>query len=314
MGLNVSPELFAASIQAVLSGLEGMYCIADDLLITVKGEDMVAATSDHNDNLIQLFERCRQQGIKFKFNRQTVTFMGHDLTPEDINPSQSKIDVIQQMPIPEDKAAVQRLLGMAMYPARYCPSCSEVTAPLRQLLRQNVEFRWDVRHTEALNRLKQLLTTAPVLGYFSPTEDVVLQCDSSSFACLAVMLQNGRVIEYALRSLTEAKKGYAQIEKELISVQFAFERFHTYVYGRHVQVQTDHKPLLSIHKKALGAAPKRLHRMLLRLQCYDFDLCFVNGHDLVLADTLSCAVARDSTNLTQDEELASLDEQTGSDL
>ena len=203
---------------------------------------------------------------------------------------------------------------MATYLARYCPSFSEVTAPLRQLLGQNVEFRWDVRHTEALNRLKQLLTTAPVLGYFSPTEDVVLQCDSSSFACSAVMLQNGRVIEYASRALTEAEKGYAQIEKELNSVQFAFERFHTYVYGRHVQVQTDHKPLLSIHKKALGAAPKRLQRMLLRLQRYNFDLCFVNGRDLVLADTLSRAVARDSTNLTQDEELASLDEQTESDL
>ena len=203
---------------------------------------------------------------------------------------------------------------MATYLARYCPSFSEVTAPLRQLLGQNVEFRWDVRHTEALNRLKQLLTTAPVLGYFSPTEDVVLQCDSSSFACSAVMLQNGRVIEYASRALTEAEKGYAQIEKELNSVQFAFERFHTYVYGRHVQVQTDHKPLLSIHKKALGAAPKRLQRMLLRLQRYNFDLCFVNGRDLVLADTLSRAVARYSTNLTEDEELASLDDQTESDL
>ena len=112
MGLNVSPELFAARIQAALSGLEGVYCIADDLLITGKGADMVAATRDHNDNLVQLFERCRQQGIKlnrdkFKFNRQTVTFMGHDLTPEGIKPSQSKIDAIQQMPIPEDKAAVQ---------------------------------------------------------------------------------------------------------------------------------------------------------------------------------------------------------------
>jgi len=231
-----------------------------------------------------------------------------------VKPSQSKIDVIQQMPIPEDKAAVQRLLCMTTYLARYCPNFSEITAPLRQLLGQNVEFRCDVRHTEVLNRLKQLLTTAPVLGYFSPTEDVVLQCDSSSYACSAVMLQKGCLIEFASRALTEAEKHYAQIEKELNSIVFAFDKFHTYVYGRHVQVQTDHKPLLSVHKKALGSAPKRLPRMLLRLQRYDFDLCFVNGCELLLADTLSRAVSRDSTNLTDDEELASLDEQTESDL
>jgi len=54
--------------------------------------------------------------------------------------------------------------------------------------------------------------------------------------------------------------------------------------------------------------------MLQRLQRYDFDLCFVSGRDLLLADTLSRAVARYSTNLTEDEELASLDDQTESDL
>ena len=42
-----------------------------------------------------------------------------------------------------------------------------------------------------------------------------------------------------------------------------------------VTVQTDHKPLIAITKKALGAAPKRLQRMLLRLQRYNFELHWV---------------------------------------
>ena len=78
----------------------------------------------------------------------------------------------------------------------------------------------------------------------------------------------------------------------------ALSRYHTYLYARpdKVRVQTDHKPLLAITKKALGAAPKRLQRMLLRLQRYNFDLQWVPGSDLVLADTLSRAVAADATN------------------
>ena len=79
------------------------------------------------------------------------------------------------------------------------------------------------------------------------------------------------MIEYASRALTETQYRYAQIEKELLSIVFALERFHTYVYARHMIVETDRKLLLAIHKKALASAPKRLQRMLLRLQRYDFD-------------------------------------------
>jgi len=65
------------------------------------------------------------------------------------------------MPRPENKAALQRLLGMATFLARYCVNFSDITAPLRQMLAQNNEFRWDERHTAALDNL---LTAAPVLG------------------------------------------------------------------------------------------------------------------------------------------------------
>ena len=81
-----------------------------------------------------------------------------------------------------------------------------------------------------------------------------------------MLLGDGHVIEYASRALTETEQRYAQIEKELLSIVFALEHFHTYVYARHVIVETDHKPLLAIHKKALASAPKRLQTMLLRLQ------------------------------------------------
>jgi len=218
---------------------------------------------------------------------------GHD-------PDKRKLDAILSMPCPENKAALQRLLRMTTYLARCCRSYSEVTAPVRQMLAQDSEFRWDERHTAALEKIKRLLTTAHVLGYYSPQEEVTQQCDSSSYALSAVLLQNGRVIEYASRAMTEAERNYAQIEKELLSIVFGFERYHTYLYARpdKVKVQTDHKPLLAITKKALGAAPKRLQRMLLRLQRYNLELHWVPGRDLILADALSRAVAADTATVS----------------
>ena len=55
------------------------------------------------------------------------------------------------------------------------------------------------------------------------------------------------------------------------------QKFHTYVYGRKVIVETDHKPLESIFRKSLNDAPPRLQRMLLKLTKYDLDVRYVPG-------------------------------------
>ena len=59
------------------------------------------------------------------------------------------------------------------------------------------------------------------------------------------------------------------------------------MYGRSVIVESDHKPLESILAKPLVSAPKRLQRMILRLQRYDLDVQYKKGSELHLADTLS---------------------------
>ena len=88
--------------------------------------------------------------------------------------------------------------------------------------------------------------------------------------------------------MTRSESGWAQIEKELLAIVFAMERFHTYVYAQqNVVVETDHKPLIAISKKALSSAPKRLQRMLLRLQRYTFQLVWRPGSELIIADIFS---------------------------
>ena len=89
--------------------------------------------------------------------------------------------------------------------------------------------------------------------------------------------------------MTDTEAHYAQIEKEMLSIVFAVERFEQCVYGRPVKVETDHKPLESTFKKSLISAPKRLQRMLLRLQKFDLEVTYKKGTEMVLADTLSRA-------------------------
>lgn len=89
--------------------------------------------------------------------------------------------------------------------------------------------------------------------------------------------------------MTSAETRYAQIEKELLGIVFACERFHQFVYGATVQAETDHKPLISLFKKPLNDCPLRVQRLLLRVQRYDLEVSYTPGKLLVVADALSRA-------------------------
>ena len=95
-----------------------------------------------------------------------------------------------------------RLLGMATYLAKFVPNFSEVTSRLRELQRTDTEFRWDDSiHGKAFRELKEMLTTAPVLRFYDVTKPVVVQCDASFNRLGAVVLQNGRPVEFASRAM-----------------------------------------------------------------------------------------------------------------
>ena len=137
--------------------------------------------------------------------------------------------------------------------------------------------------------MKDLITRepGPVLTYFDPSKELRLQVDASKSGLGAVLLQEEKPVAYASKSLTATEENYAQIEKELFAVLFGCKRFHQYVYGRQVVVESDHKPLESIMRKPLAAAPPRLQRMILQLQKYDITIIHRPGKHIPLADTLS---------------------------
>ena len=99
--------------------------------------------------------------------------------------------------------------------------------------------------------MKEAITAASTLAYFDSSKPVTIQTDASKRGIGATLLQNGRPVAYASKSLTETESNYCNIEREMLGIVFGLERFHHYAYGRHVTVETDHKPLESItHKKS----------------------------------------------------------------
>ena len=112
----------------------------------------------------------------------------------------------------------------------------------------------------------------------------------------AVLLQEGKPVAYASKSLSPTEEDYAQIEKEMYVIVFGTERFHQCVYGRHIGISTDDKPLEAIMTKPFSAAPARLQRMMLRLQKYDLTVPHIPGKEIPVADMLSCLHLRETDN------------------
>ena len=133
---------------------------------------------------------------------------------------------------------------MIKYLAQYIPNESTITAPLRALLKKEVEWNWTFEHDSAMNKLREVLTSKLVLAYYDVTKPVTIQADKSQSGLGACLLQDGNPIAYASRSMTSAEKNYAQIEKEMLAISLATKKFHQYIYGKpSIHVQTDHKPL-----------------------------------------------------------------------
>ena len=82
---------------------------------------------------------------------------------------------------------------------------------------------------------------------------------------------------------------YSQLEQEMLGVVFALTRLQQFVLGRHIDVFTDHKPLLPIVRKPFDDVPPLLQRWLVSLMPYDYTLKHIPGKQLFCTDALSRA-------------------------
>uniref|UniRef100_A0A8C5Q7G7 Gypsy retrotransposon integrase-like protein 1 n=1 Tax=Leptobrachium leishanense TaxID=445787 RepID=A0A8C5Q7G7_9ANUR len=296
-GVSVAPEVYQRKQHELLTGLSGVEPIADDILVVGCGDTDEEAEQDHDGKLLELMDRCRQVKLrlgikKLQFKVKEVRFHGHILSWEGLKADPDKLRAILDMPQPENVKSLQRFIGFVTYLAKFLPHLSEVCEPLRRLLDKDAVWHWLPKHDNAVQDIKRLVTDTPVLKYYDITTPVTIQSDASKTGLGCCLLQAGQPIAFASRALTLTEQNYAQIEKECLSIVFACQRFHHYLYGRdEITAETDHKPLISIFKKPLLCAPKRLQSMLLTLQNYCLNVVYKPGPEMYISDTLSRATA-----------------------
>lgn len=286
-GIKSSPEIFQQRMSECLLDIQGVVVYVDDILIYGKTRE------EHDQILKTVLDRIRQVNLKLNKNKckicvNEIKYLGHIFSEKGISPDMNKVKAIKDIPQPQNVKELQRFMGMINYLGPFIEGLANKNINLRNLLKNNTEYKWLPEHEKEFNNLREIISDTPVLQYFDLNKPIVLSVDSSKNALGAVLLQE-KPIAYASSTLNESQQRYAQIEKELLAIVYGCTKFHQYIFGQNITVETDHKPLITIFKKSLRDVPSRLQRMLLKIQKYDLNVIYKPGKKLLIADTLSRA-------------------------
>ncbi|KAK7879228.1 hypothetical protein WMY93_033987 [Mugilogobius chulae] len=176
-GIKSASEVFQQRNCETFGDIAGVHIIADDMIIAASTE------KEHDEILDKVMTRAKEANVKFnkeklQYKVNSVKYMGH-VTSEGVKADSAKVKAIVNMPSPTDKPALQRMLGMIKYLSQYIPGEATTTAPLRQLLRKDTLWQWQHEHEEAVTKLKEALSTSPVLKFFDQKKPVLIQADAS---------------------------------------------------------------------------------------------------------------------------------------
>ena len=196
-------------------------------------------------------------------------------------PDPAKVVAIREMPVPTDKAAVQRLLEMCQYLSKFCHNLSQAVLRLRNFSKDDSVFLCSESHETAFNSAKSLVASTNGLRYYDPHLPVTLQVDASDNAIVGVLLQEGHPVRLTSHSLTNIE---SQIEKLSLAIVSCMDKWHYFLCGKHdITVQSDHQPLETIFKNPLSRALRRLQRMMLKLQKYQDTVRYKKEEELFVA-------------------------------
>ncbi|KAL0439284.1 UNVERIFIED_CONTAM: hypothetical protein Slati_2411400 [Sesamum latifolium] len=215
--------------------------------------------------------------------------LGHIVSSTGIEVDQAKINVIKSLPYPASVQEILSFLGHAGFYRRFIKDFSKITQLLCKLLQKDAAFEFDEACKLAFNKLKDSLTSAPIIQPPNWELSFEIMCDASNHAIGAVLGQlvgrDPHVIYYVSRMLDSAQSNYTTTKKELLAIVFVLEKICPYLLGTKVIVYSDHAAL----KYLLSTKNAKLRhiRWILLLEEFDLTIKDKKGGENLVADHLS---------------------------
>ena len=214
--------------------------------------------------------------------------LGHIISNRGNEVDKAKIELISKLPSPTNVKTVRQFLRHAGFYQRFIKDFSKIAKPLYKLLEKDVKFSWERDCQRSFEELKSYLTTTLIVRSPNWQLPFEVMCDVSDLAIGAVLGQREEgkpyLVYYASKTLNKAQRNYTIIEKELLAMVYALDKFLAYLVGSSIIIFTDHSALKYLLTKQDAKA--RLIRWVLLLQEFNLQIKDKKGVENVVADHL----------------------------
>jgi len=255
----------------------------DDILIYSK------SFTDHLKHLKWVMEILRTNQLfaklsKCAFGKQEVEYLGHLISEEGVKADPAKITAMTNWPIPKTPKALRGFLGLTGYYRKFVQGYGGIAAPLTSLLKKE-SFQWNEWANLAFNKLKEAMTTPPVLRLPDFSKPFLIECDASGEGLGAVLMQEGRPLAYYSHGLKGRNLLLSTYEKELLALVSAVQKWRHYLLGHRFKVKTDQQALKHLLQQRMGTPAQQ--RWVSKLLGFDFEVEYKQGKENKAADALS---------------------------
>nr|GEW92639.1 DNA-directed DNA polymerase [Tanacetum cinerariifolium] len=232
-------------------------------------------------NLEKILKRCIESNLvlnyeKCQFMVDQCNILGHIVSAKGLKVDKAKTYVIKSLPYPKNVREVCSFLGHAGFYRRFIKDFSKTNQPLCKLLQKDVAFEFDDDCKVSFDKLKELLTSSPIIQPPDWNLPLEIMSDASNYAIGVVLGQrvgkSAHVIYYASRTLDSAQCNYTTTEKELL--------LYTYL-------KKEAKP--------------RLIRWILILQEFNLEIRDKKGFENLVADHLNRVMVKEESLSWKDE-------------
>ena len=265
----------------------------DDIICVTNG-----TIEEHEREVREVLTKLQEAGYraserKTELFKKELTWLGYLIHQNGVKPIQDKTDAITKLKAPTNTKELKSFLGSIQHLSKILNNLSKKTDRMRKLLKKDVIWEWTKEINDDFEQLKKEITEAPCLAHFDPKKDNFITTDACNTGLGATLWQkeNGafRPVAFASRFLPDCERKYAINELELLGVLWGLEYFRYYVYGKRINLLTDHQALQPLLKRnrAHKQYSARLTRWLDRLGHFDVNVQYTAGKNIPLTDYLS---------------------------
>jgi hypothetical protein len=233
-------------------------------------------------HLKRVLDRLREHQLYAKlsmcnFLTHELKYLGHLVGKDGLKPDPEKIEVINKWPTPTSVHQVRQFLGLANYFRKFIARYSLMAAPLTSLTSTKRPWVWGEVEQHAFQKIKDALTSSPVLVLPDMTKPFELKVisDASDVGVGAILLQDDRPVAYFSKKLNKAERNYSTTKKELAGVMYALKEWRCYLLGKSFKVITDHKSNSFLQEQS--SLPPRWARWAEFLQNFSIEWVWAQG-------------------------------------